>query len=158
MSAALAAMPIAPPAQKIVASPARAGSSLSRGTTISGQLHFEGSVRIDGNLDGEIDGEEITIGESGVVTAQICAESIVVCGKVEGDITATDRIEIRATAKVTGNLTAPRLIIQEGAIFQGRCSTRGESRVELDAAQRVPRLLVPVVVTENEWRELTSPA
>ncbi len=150
MSTAQAAMPISPPAQNIVDSPARAGSFLGYGTKISGQLHFEGSVRIDGNLDGEIDGKEITIGESAVVTAQIIGDSIVVSGKVEGDITATQRIEIRATAKIIGNITAPRLIIEEGAIFEGRCSTRGGS----DGAHNVPRVLVPVVVTETEWREL----
>jgi cytoskeletal protein CcmA (bactofilin family) len=147
MSTAQAATPISPPAQKIVESPARAGTFLGYGTKMSGQLHFEGSARIDGNLDGEIDGKEITIGESAVVTAQISGDSIIVSGKVEGDITATQRIEIRATARIIGNITAPRLMIQDGAIFEGRCSTRGVS----DGAHQV---LVPVVVTETEWREL----
>jgi cytoskeletal protein CcmA (bactofilin family) len=150
MSTARAATPITP-AQKIVESPARATAFLDYGTKISGKVHFEGSVRIDGNLDGEIDSKEITIGESAVVTAQVRADSIIVCGKVEGEINATQRIEIRATAKITGNIAAPKLIIHEGAIFEGRCSTR----VESDNDQKIPRLLIPVVVTETEWRELT---
>jgi len=124
---AQAAPPITPPAQKIVAPQAPAATYLDRGTMISGKLHFEGTARIDGNIDGEIDGKEITIGESAVATAQIRADSIVVCGKVKGEITATQRVEIRSTAKVIGNITAPKLIVEEGAIFEGQCSMGHES-------------------------------
>lgn len=104
-----------------------AAAYLDRGTKVSGQLHFECPARIDGNIDGEIDGKEITIGESAVATAQIRADSIVVCGKVKGEITATQRVEIRSTAKVIGNITAPKLIVEEGAIFEGQCSMGHES-------------------------------
>jgi len=116
---AQAAPPITPPAP--------AAAYLDRDTKISGKLHFEGPARIDGNIDGEIDGKEITIGESAVATAQIRADSIVVCGKVKGEITATQRIEIRPTAKIIGNITAPKLIVQDGAIFEGQCSMGHES-------------------------------
>ena len=111
------APPITPPA----------AAYLDRGTKVSGKLHFECPARIDGNIDGEIDGKEITIGESAVATAQIRADSIVVCGKVKGEITATQRIEIRSTAKIIGNITAPKLIVQDGAIFEGQCSMGHES-------------------------------
>lgn len=126
------ASPAAPPAHKMVATPpASAGSSaptyLDRGTKISGKLRFEGPARIDGTIDGEIDGKEITIGESAIATAQIRADSIVVHGKVKGEITATNRIEIHPTARVIGNLTAPKLIVHEGAIFEGQCSMGQES-------------------------------
>ena len=95
---------------------------LDCGTKLSGKLQFEGPARIDGNIDGEIDGKEITIGESAVATAQIRADSIVVCGKVKGEITATQRIEIRSTGKIIGNITAPNVIVHDGAIFEGHCS------------------------------------
>ena len=117
-----------PAAQKMVEPPpAHAGSSapagyLDHGTKISGKLHFDGPARIDGTIDGEVDGKEITVGESAVVTAEIRADSIVVCGKVKGEIIATQRIEIHPTAKIIGNITAPKLIIHEGAIFEGQCS------------------------------------
>jgi cytoskeletal protein CcmA (bactofilin family) len=115
----------APAAQKTVA-PAHSGSSaagyLDHGTKISGKLRFEGPARIDGTIDGEVDGKEITIGESAVVTAQIRGNSIVVHGKVKGEITATEKIEIHPTAKIVGNISAPKLIVHEGAIFEGQCS------------------------------------
>ena len=67
------------------------------------------------------------IGESAVVTAQIKAASVVVAGKISGDIVATQRIEIRPSAKVLGNVTSPVLIIHEGALFEGHCSMQAES-------------------------------
>jgi cytoskeletal protein CcmA (bactofilin family) len=124
---AQAAPPITPTARQIVEPPAPAAACLDRGTKIIGKLHFEGTARIDGNIDGEIDGKEIMISESAVVTAQIRAEMIVVCGQVKGEITATQRIEIRRTAKIIGNIRAPKLIVQDGATFEGQCSTRHES-------------------------------
>ncbi len=123
-----AASSTTPPAQKIAAlAGSPAATYLDRGTKIIGKLHFEGPARIDGEIEGEIDGKEITIGESAVTTAQIRADSIVVCGKVKGEITATDRIEIHPTAKIIGNIAAPRLIIHDGAIFEGQCSMGHES-------------------------------
>jgi cytoskeletal protein CcmA (bactofilin family) len=114
--------PITLPASKIVEPRASAVAYLDRGSKVSGELHFEGAARIDGDLDGEVDGKEITIGESAVATAQIRADSIVVSGKVNGDITAAQRVELRATAKVIGNITSPKLIVHEGAVFEGHCS------------------------------------
>ncbi len=96
-------------------------ANLDRGTKVVGKLHFEGPARIDGEVEGEIHGKSITIGEHATVTAQITADSVVVCGKVNGEICASQRIEIRATARVQGDVTAPKVMINEGAIFDGRC-------------------------------------
>jgi cytoskeletal protein CcmA (bactofilin family) len=102
--------------------PHQMAAYLDRGTKVTGKLHFEGPARIDGEVEGEIRGKSITIGEHATVTAQITADSVVVCGKVKGEICASQRIEIRATARVQGNVTAPKLMIHEGAIFDGHCA------------------------------------
>jgi cytoskeletal protein CcmA (bactofilin family) len=121
-------MPAAKPPEPPVAADLPAASAhLDRGTKITGQLRFDGPAQIDGHVDGEIDAKEITIGESAVVSAQVRAESVVVCGAVKGEITASQRIEIRSTAKVTGNVSAPKLIVQEGAMFEGQCSMTSQS-------------------------------
>jgi cytoskeletal protein CcmA (bactofilin family) len=100
---------------------------LDSGSKVSGKLLFEGATRIDGQVDGEITAKEsLVIGESAVVTAQIKANAITVAGKVSGDITATQRLEIRPSARVIGNLTAPVLIVHEGAMFEGHCSMQPE--------------------------------
>ncbi len=107
---------------------AEARAYLDAGSKISGKLSFDGPIRIDGQVDGEIIGKDnITIGESAVVTAQIKAASIIVAGKVSGDITAIQRIEIRPSAKVMGNLTSPVLVVHEGALFEGHCSMQPEA-------------------------------
>src|SRR5258708_4099562 len=91
------------------------GAYLDSGAKISGKLSFEGPTRIDGQVDGEIYAKDsLTIGESAVVTAQVKAASIVVAGKISGDISATSRIEIRPSAKVIGNLVTPVLVVHEG--------------------------------------------
>ncbi len=113
-------------------SPAPEGRAyLDRGSKISGKLSFDGPARIDGEVDGEITAKEsLAIGETAIVTAQIKAASIVVAGKVSGDITGSQRIEIRPSAKVAGNLAAPVLIIQEGALFEGHCTMQPEGARE----------------------------
>lgn len=104
---------------------------LDSGSRINGKLLFEGPIRIDGQVDGEITAKEsLVIGETAVVTAQIKANAIIVAGKVSGDIVATQRLEIRPSARVIGNLTSPVLIVHEGAMFEGHCSMQPEGTRE----------------------------
>jgi cytoskeletal protein CcmA (bactofilin family) len=101
---------------------------LDSGSKVSGKLSFEGPARIDGQVDGEINAKDnLVIGENAVVTAQIRAASIIVGGKVSGDITASQRIEIRPSARVLGNLSSPTLVVHEGALFEGHCAMQPES-------------------------------
>jgi len=121
------------PATPLRPAPAEARSNtdgrayLDSGSKISGKLTFEGTTRIDGQVEGEIVAKEsLLIGEGAVVTAQIKANSIIIAGKVSGDITASQRLEIRPSARVIGNLTSPVLIVHEGAMFEGHCSMQPE--------------------------------
>ncbi len=117
----------AAPALHEAAAPRRALSEarahLDQGCKISGKLEFEEAARIDGQIDGEIIAHDsLLIGESAVVTAKIKASSIVVAGTVSGEIAASQRVEVHASAKVSGNLTTPKLIVHEGAVFEGYCA------------------------------------
>ena len=118
------------PAPRTTAAPAapEGRAYLDRGARVSGKLSFDSAARIDGQVDGEITSKDsLVIGETAVITAQINATSVVVGGKVSGDITATQRLEIRPAARVVGNLAAPILIIHEGATFEGQCTMQVES-------------------------------
>src|SRR5207248_4397654 len=96
---------------------------LGKGTKIVGKLTFEGSVRIEGQVEGEITAQDtLTVGESAVVKAKITGTAVVVHGQVTGDINARNRLELRAPSKVVGNLNTPSLVIQEGAVFDGQCA------------------------------------
>jgi cytoskeletal protein CcmA (bactofilin family) len=98
------------------AAPPDVCSYLDRGSQVSGKLNFEGPAQIDGRIDGEIVAKDsILIGESAAVTARIRAASIIVAGEVKGEISASQCIELRPPAKVLGKLTAPKLIVHEGA-------------------------------------------
>jgi len=108
-----------------------ATAHLNRGTKVTGKVSFDGPARIDGEVDGEIISKDsVHIGETAVVTAQIRAAAIVVGGKVNGDITGSQKIEIRPSAKVVGNLAAPLLSIHEGAQFEGHCSMQPDAARE----------------------------
>ena len=106
---------------------ARLESYLNQGSKISGKLYFGGRTEIDGQIEGEIVAKDsILIGESAVVTAPIMATSIIVAGNVKGDIIGTRRIELRPSAKVSGRLIAPDLVVHKGAMFEGHCAMRPE--------------------------------
>ena len=96
---------------------------LGKGCSVTGKLVFEGSVRIEGQVEGEITAQDaLVIGESAVVNAQINGTSIVIHGKVTGDVTARKRLEIQAPGKVFGNINVPCLVIHEGVVFEGQCT------------------------------------
>ena len=117
-----------------------AGTSafLGKGSRVSGKLTFEGTVRIEGQVEGEITAQDaLTIGEGAVVNAQITGTSVVVHGKVTGDITARKRLEIRAPGKVFGNISTPSLVIHEGVIFEGQCTMAGTEAGRADRDRKV---------------------
>ena len=115
------------PASHELQTPIEGGAYLGEGSKVSGKLNFEGPARIDGQIDGEIIAKDsIMIGESAVVTGPIKAASIIVAGKVNGDITA-QRIELRFSAQVLGNLTSQALVMYEGAVFEGHCAMQSGS-------------------------------
>ena len=96
---------------------------LYKGSRASGQLSFQGSARIDGTVDGDIQCQgTLTIGESAEVKAKITAQVVVIRGKVEGNVSAKEKIELIAPARLIGNIDTPKLIITEGVVFDGDCS------------------------------------
>lgn len=98
-------------------------------TEFTGFLTFEGTVRIDGKFNGEIKtSDNLIVGQSAVIKATINVGSIMVIGKVEGDIIATKKLQISSKGQVIGNVFTPALHIEDGAVLEGRVSmTRQES-------------------------------
>ena len=96
---------------------------LDRGCRFEGKLTFEGSVQINGVFRGEIfsDGY-LVIGEGAEIEGKIEVDCVSIRGKVNGTIQAKTRIEMYPPAEVFGDITAPALIVQEGAVFDGNCS------------------------------------
>jgi cytoskeletal protein CcmA (bactofilin family) len=94
---------------------------VSRITRIQGNIEFQGFAKIEGAAEGEITGDYIEITSSAVVTARITANNLEVGGQVEGDIIAHERIELLPTARLRCTITTPKLVIAEGAQFEGDC-------------------------------------
>ena len=108
----------------------QADTSIGKGSQIVGTLKFEGTVRIDGQVEGEVTAQEsVIIADSAIVKAKVSADTIIITGKVTGDITARRRVEIRAPGQLHGNVTTPSLVIHDGVLFEGQCSMgRGVER------------------------------
>ena len=93
---------------------------LGRGSEFEGKLTFEGTVRIDGKLSGEIFSEDVlVVGEGAMVNAEIDVGVIIVEGNVTGNIRAKRAVELHAPARVKGNIETPSLYIDKGVIFEG---------------------------------------
>jgi cytoskeletal protein CcmA (bactofilin family) len=116
-----------------VAASGEVNAYLGKGSRVTGKLSFEGTVRVDGQVEGEVTAQDtLIVGDSAVVNAQISGSCVIITGKVTGDITARERVEIRAPGKLFGNVTTPSLIIQEGVIFEGHCSMGGSEVTKTD--------------------------
>src|ERR1700688_2474034 len=101
---------------------ATSGKSL----VIKGEVTGSESLYIDGRVEGSISlsGNRVTVGRNGVVAANISAREIVVLGKVRGNLTASDRVDIRSDGSLTGDVVAARISIEDGAYFKGGIDIR----------------------------------
>src|SRR5947209_6612529 len=96
---------------------------VGNGTTLTGEASFKGMLRVDGALSGRVSSADGTliISTNGRVDANVEVAIAQIYGTVNGDITASKRIEMGRVAKVTGNIQTPALVIENGAIFEGSC-------------------------------------
>jgi cytoskeletal protein CcmA (bactofilin family) len=95
---------------------------MDEGTEFIGELRFQNTFRIDGKLTGKVVSEHtLIVGESGQVEAEIDCAVISIKGAVSGKVHARQRIELLSGARVQATLISPRLVIEEGAVFQGLC-------------------------------------
>lgn len=112
-------------------------SALGPGTVIQGKLSFDTPVRIDGKLSGEIfSSRELIVGQQGVIDAQVEVASLVVMGRVKGNVKAGERIELLAGGVLEGDITAPSFVMQEGAVFNGRCKMLHQEKAAVSERSR----------------------
>jgi cytoskeletal protein CcmA (bactofilin family) len=102
----------------------RLSGYVGNGTVLTGETSFQAMLRIDGHLTGKISSESGTliVGASGRVDANVAVAQAIISGTVNGDIVASEKLELTRTARVIGNVQAPRLVIEDGAIFEGGCT------------------------------------
>jgi len=115
------------------------GAFLDEGSEIEGKYTCSGTVMLDAKVRGEITSKDtLIIGEHGVVEARVLGVTVVVRGKLVGTIVATERIDLKGSARVTGDVEAPIITVDEGAHLDGRCRTTRKTPAEAPLAVVVP--------------------
>jgi cytoskeletal protein CcmA (bactofilin family) len=93
---------------------------LAKGVLLKGEIHVDGTVRIDGRLDGVIQTKgQVIIGEDGLVQGMITAGTVISSGRIKAKVTATERVQLLKTATLIGEVHTPVFIMEEGAKMQG---------------------------------------
>ncbi|PYN36029.1 MAG: polymer-forming cytoskeletal protein [Candidatus Rokuibacteriota bacterium] len=121
--------------------PTRSGSDLTafidEGSEIEGKYTFNGTVMLNGKFSGEIvSSDSLIIGEKGIVNATVRAGIVLVNGEVIGNVFATERVELRGTARVYGDVEAPVIVVEEGVHFEGHCKNTKGGSADVASADR----------------------
>lgn len=111
---------------------------IGRSIQIKGELTGNEDLTIDGTVEGKIELKEnsLTIGPNGKIKADINAKAVTITGEVHGNVTAEEKVEIRETGKLRGDIVAPRLVIAEGAFFKGSVEMEKKSSLAKDKQPR----------------------
>lgn len=106
------------------------------GTVFEGTIKATGIVRIDGKLTGSVETSgDIIVGDQGNVQADVSANNITIAGKIHGNVTAKEKTSLLHKAFVEGDIDTKNIIIEEGAVFKGRC-IMGETQSQSQSAQQ----------------------
>lgn len=111
---------------------------LGKGTEFKGVVSFEGTIRVDGKVEGEVISKDTLIaGDSAYLHGEITVGTIICSGKIVGNVNASQKVHIIAPGVVQGNIKTPKLIIEEGVTFDGKSEMAGEKKA---AEQKVVSL------------------
>ena len=112
-------------------------SALSAGSKVEGKLAFDRPVRIDGELVGEVKAKDalILIGPDAKVQATLEVAYLVVMGTVEGSVKATEKIDLMAGGSISGDITTPKLMVQDGGELNGKCSMSSKPAVKAEQSR-----------------------
>lgn len=131
-------------------------TSIDATTVISGKLRCGETIRIDGRVKGEILCDKtVIIGQGAIVEATIQADAVVIAGAVKGDIVAKRKVTLESSGRVTGDLSTPGIVIEEGAMLEGRIVIGAE---EDAAAQKQPATRTSAPARDSAPRSDKTPA
>ncbi len=106
-------------------------SIIDYGSEAQGRLNFVGTVAFNGKFHGELlCADTLLVGEKGQVEAAVEVGAAIVSGQIKGNITARERVELRKTARIYGNIVTPILVLEEGVVIDGQCKTSRQEASE----------------------------
>lgn len=131
-------------------------ATIGKSLIIKGEVTGSESLYIDGRVEGSINlpGNRVTIGRNGVVTANVVAREIVVIGKLKGNLTASDRVDIRNEGSLTGDVVAQRISIEDGAFFKGGIDIRKPGQQNAQPAK--DGRMEPTAITDKVKEAVTA--
>jgi cytoskeletal protein CcmA (bactofilin family) len=102
---------------------------LGKGTEFKGVLSFGGTIRVDGKVDGEVVSKDTLIcGDEAFLQGEIGVGTLILSGKIVGNVSASEKVHLLAPAVVEGNIRTPKLIIEEGVTFDGKCEMANQKK------------------------------
>ncbi len=129
-------------------------SLIGEGSLVTGDLNINGLLRIDGDFKGTIsNGGKVLVGKSGRAEASITAGTIVIGGILKGNIKASEKVVILSTGMLIGNITSPRLLVEDGVIFNGSCVVSDEKP---EPVTKTARFSTPFAASEEITREMET--
>ena len=133
------------------------------GTVVTGEANFKAMMRIDGQMSGRVSSTSGTliVGNNGKVDANIEVAVAIIHGTINGDIIATQRLELGRAAKVNGNIQTPSLIIEQGAVFEGTCkmvqmSAAAVDKTRKDKNQPLDTSRMQTINTDSKTSEISN--
>jgi len=106
----------------------RVDTIIGAGTVFVGDIHVKGTLRIDGRAEGKVEcSGDVVIGEGGVAETGVQARNLKVSGTLKGNAKASGTLEITDTGKIFGDIEVGKLVINDGAVFQGQCTMKVET-------------------------------
>lgn len=138
-------------------------------TVFTGTLKTKETTRIDGKIEGDVFSEgTLVIGQTGKIEGNVKSVNIIVAGEIKGDIKVTEKVEVVSTGRIFGNIRTKGLVIDEHAVFQGKCIMNGapgadEEEKQEEVAQimetlqeEVPAIKEPSVTEDSEQTEVAQ--
>ena len=123
---------------------------IGKDTVITGTIDVKGGLRVDGTAKGKVVCDEsITIGATGVVESEIEAGTIIIAGRLIGNINAAEKVELQAKCEVEGDIRTKSLVIEQGAVFCGACNMK-DTQPDLGFLARERRETVPTMESEDD--------
>lgn len=102
---------------------AKTGTLISEGAVFDGNLKVPDMIRVDGTVNGNcICQKELILGPKGQIVGNVSAQSVIISGRLDGDVSVLGKLELLSSGKINGNITARSLVIDEDAYFDGRCT------------------------------------
>lgn len=106
---------------------------VGKGSSLEGTLKVENSIRVDGRIKGHVTTtESLVIGKEGDIEGEIIAKNAIIGGRVRGKISATGKVVLEAKAMFQGEMKTARLVIDDGAVFDGRCSMQKDGKLPFE--------------------------